>query len=59
MNVNPLNDRPRIAATLQIALLVVIFQGVVATTPSTPETVQIESGFSSESLGSQLRQPLQ
>jgi hypothetical protein len=31
-------NRPRLAAALQLALLICVFQGVVATTPSTPGT---------------------
>lgn len=36
MSTRELNNRPRLAAALQIALLIGVFQGVVATTPSQP-----------------------
>lgn len=36
MSINSLNRRPRLAIALQLALLVMVFQGVVATTPSAP-----------------------
>ena len=36
MSLNSLNRRPGLAIALQLALLVIVFQGVVATTPSAP-----------------------
>jgi len=36
MSINPLNRRPRLAIALQLALLVMVFQGVVATSPTIP-----------------------
>lgn len=45
MTTPQLKNRPRVAAALQLALLLGVFQGVVATTPSLPGTpaVRIES----------------
>lgn len=34
MNLQSLNERPRLAMALQLALLVLVFHGVVVTTPS-------------------------
>jgi hypothetical protein len=34
MNLQSLNERPRLAMALQLALLVLVFHGIVATTPS-------------------------
>jgi len=34
MNLPSLNERPRLAMALQLALLVLVFHGIVATTPS-------------------------
>ena len=36
MNTRQLANRTRLATALQVALLLIVFQGVVATTPSTP-----------------------
>ncbi len=36
MNLQSLNHRPRLATALQLALLILVFQGVVATTPTIP-----------------------
>lgn len=34
MNLQSLNHRPRLATALQLTLLILVFQGVVATTPT-------------------------
>lgn len=36
MNLQSLNERPRLAMALQLALLMLVFQGVIATTPGIP-----------------------
>jgi hypothetical protein len=36
MDTRQLTNRPRLTIALQLALLVIVFQGVVATTPTTP-----------------------
>ena len=59
-----LNRRPKLAIALQITLLMGIFQGVIATSPSTPivatESGQLANNPITQAFGSliPLRQPI-
>ena len=44
MTTRTLKNRPRVAAALQLALLLGVFQGVVATTPSLPPAADADEG---------------
>lgn len=43
MKLQPLHQRPRLAMALQLALLMLVFQGVVATTPRIPAGYELSA----------------